>query len=126
MRYVIDTSVIIDLLRGGSIWQKFIGEIDDNSSLMISAVTVFELFSGLSTKDAQVAKKIEHFLKNFEIIGVDYEIGILAGTIFRDIARDLEVPDYIIAASALTVRATVVTLNKKHFEKIPSLSIYSL
>lgn len=36
----------------------------------------------------------------------------------------MQVLDYIVAASALQIGRVVLTLDKKHFEKIPGLNLY--
>ena len=60
--------------------------------------------------------KINTLLKNFQRVELSESIAKRAGVLFKDVNRNLGAPDYIIAASALELNATVVTLNKKYFE----------
>lgn len=68
----------------------------------------------------QKIKNILHYLQRVELTE---EIAKRAGELYRDISKTLQVPDYIIAASALTLGGRVLTLNKKHFQQIPGLAI---
>ncbi len=126
MKVVVDTSILIDYLRGGKKWEMFIKEIDDGTELLLPTIVIFELFSGSSTKS--LAKKFDviDLLKQFRQIDLDEAIARVAGELYRDVKQTLEVPDYIIAASALSINAQVVTLNQKHFAQIPNIHLYPL
>lgn len=126
MKLVIDTSIFIDKLRGGKRWDDFFNGLDDTVELNLPSIVIFELFSGLSSRKAQISLKISSFRKFFNEIDLTSEIARRAGEINRDTPGNLDLPDYIIAATAMEIGAQVVTLNRKHFEKIPGVSIYSV
>jgi len=124
MKLVVDTSILIDKLRGRRKWDSFLENLDGGAELYLPSIVIFELFSGLSSKKAQISLKIFNFRKFFSEIDLTFEIAKRAGEMNRDIAGNLDLPDYIIAATAIEIGAQVVTLNKKHFSKIPGVSIY--
>lgn len=124
MKAVVDTSILIDYVRGGSRWEHFIAENEEDTELYLPSIVVFELFSGKSTRDPKHAQEIIRFLKHFHIIELTEEIARRAGELYRDVKKTINVPDYIIAASALQIGASVVTLNQKHFEHIPGLRLF--
>lgn len=126
MKVVVDTSILIDYLRGGKKWEMFIKETDDGTELFLPTIVIFELFSGSSTKSLAKRFDIIDLLKQFRQVDLDEAIARVAGELYRDVKQTLEVPDYIIAASALQVNATVVTLNQKHFAQIPNINLYPL
>lgn len=126
MKLVIDTSILIDYFRGGLRWDKFLKQIETGVELFIPTIVIFELFSGDSSKDLDKEKDITHFLEEFTKIELNERIAKIAGELYRDIDKSLGVSDYIIAASALSINAQVVTLNEKHFIQIPNLQIYPL
>lgn len=126
MKVVIDTSILIDYLRGSKKWETFIKEIDDDAELFLPTIVIFELFSGNSTKNLARRFDVIDLLKQFRQIDLDEAIARVAGELYRDVKQTLEVPDYIIAASALSINATVLTLNKKHFGQIPNIHLYPL
>jgi len=126
MKLVIDTSILIDYLRGGILWEELIGNLKKDTEIYLPTIVVFEIFSGKSTSDPKIAKEINNFLAYFQRIELTDDIAKRAGELFRDVNKNLGAPDYIIAASALELNATVVTLNRKHFEQITNLNIYPL
>lgn len=126
MKFVVDTSILIDYLRGGSKWQEFLKDLSQEVELYIPTIVIFELFSGRSTKNIKARQKVEDIIMYLRKIELNDKIATHAGELYRDIRQTLQIPDYIIAASALQVNATVVTLNQKHFKQIPNLSIYPL
>lgn len=128
MKLLADTSILIDYLRGGARGQRFIDGIegDNDLELFISTIAIFELFSGESTRNPKVVVRVLNLLQFFQIIDLDEKIAKVAGQLYRESKNKLQVPDYIVAASALQINAAVVTLNNKHFETIPNLELYPL
>ena len=58
MKLLVDTSILIDNLRGGKQLEIFLNSINEDDILYISSIVIFELYSGLSSKKAVVFKKI--------------------------------------------------------------------
>ena len=125
MRFILDTNILIDQLRGGNKWNEFVENIDKDSEIFIPTIVVFELFLGLSSKKPEIAKKINNIRLYLQPVDLTWEIAKRAGEIYRDKKKEIEAPDCIIAATAMEIGAQVVTLNKKHFSRIPNLMIYS-
>lgn len=127
MKLIVDTSILIDNLRGGTVLYSILDEIEkENAELVLPTIVVFELFSGKSTQEKLIEDKINKLLKNFQRVELSEKIAKRAGELFRDVNKNLSAPDYIIAASAIELNATVITLNKKHFEQIATLNLYPL
>lgn len=126
MKLVIDSSILIDYFRGGAKWQNFLHEAPRNAELFLPTIVIFELFSGKSSKKNSTAKDILNLCKRFTQIELGQTVAMNAGELYRDIGSHIDAIDYIIAASAFSIGGIVVTLNKKHFEQIPGLSIYPL
>ena len=126
MKLVIDTSILIDYLRDGPKGEQFFEAAREEAKFFLPTIVIFELFAGKSTQDANVRQKITAFVKYFERIELTEVIAERAGELYRDVSKTLNVADYIVAASALTMGGTLVTLNNKHFEQIPHLPLYPL
>lgn len=126
MKLVIDSGILIDYLRGGKKWQDFLNEAPRNAELFLPVIVIFELFSGKSTKKNSIAKEILNLLKQFTYIELSEAIAMKAGQLYRDIGSHIDSIDYIIAASALDLGGSVVTLNRRHFEQIPGLDLFDL
>ena len=127
MKIVVDTSILIDYFRGGSIGDRLFDRIEkQKGEFFIPTIVIFELFSGKSSSNPSVALKITNFISDFKRIDLTEEVAMRAGELHRQIGKQISPQDYIIAASALELGAVVLTLNKKHFEQIPHLSLYPL
>lgn len=128
MKIVVDSSIIIDYLRGGKNWEELISsaETEQDVQLFLPTIVIFELYSGTSTKNVKKLQEMIYFISQFQRIDLNENIARLAGELSRDVQQHIQAPDYIIAASALQMNAQVVTLNKKHFEQIPNINLYPL
>ncbi len=125
MKIVFDTSIFIDYLRSGRIGEDLFDQIEkQNAQLFIPTIVIFELFSGSSTKNPSIRIKITNMIRNFKRIELTEEIALMAGKLYREIGKQVGTQDYIIAASALSIGASVLTLNQKHFQQIPGLDLY--
>lgn len=127
MNFVFDTSIIIDGLRRKKVAKDVLAKFEKtNDFLFIPSIVGFELFSGQSTKKAGQVRDINNFLDYFKIVDLNWNIAKTAGKIYRDGVKGLALADYVIAATAMEVGAQVVTLNKRHFQKIQGVSIYQI
>jgi hypothetical protein len=116
-RLLIDTDVRIDYLRGRAEAVSYLESLTE--SLLISAITVAELYAGVREGAERIA--LEQFLSVFNVIPVDDVIAANGGLIRRDYGKShgVGLADAIIASTAEFRKADLVTLNKKHF---PTLS----
>lgn len=128
MKIIVDSSIIIDYLRGGKKWDDFISaaETEQDLQLFLPTIVIFELYSGTSTKNIRKLQEMIYFISQFERIDLNEHIARLAGELSRDVSQRIQAPDYIIAASALQANAKVVTLNQKHFSQIPNINLYPI
>lgn len=124
MKIVVDTTLLIDKLRGGDKWDEFFEEVDKDSQLFLPTIVVFELFLGTSSKRKIIQKRISNLKKYFQHIELSWDIAKRAAEIYRDQTTNIDAADCIIAATALELGAQVVTLNKKHFQKISGIVVY--
>lgn len=126
MKYLIDTDVLIDNLRSKSRLEEEIIE----AGAVTSIINVGELVYG-SFKSANPRKAldlVENLLidLNIEIINLEKEIIYVFGKLKADLEkRGLRLDDFdlLIASTAKVNNLTLVTGNKKHFQRIPNLEI---
>ena len=114
-RFLIDTDVIIDHLRGKEKARSYLRQIkSEHSNVLYSVITKAELYSGVQPKEEE---KMTRLLNSMEEIRVDGEIAIAAGRYRKSFfsSHGLLLPDALIASSAKNVGAILVTLNKKHY-----------
>ena|SRR6266498_2587032 len=113
MPFLIDTDVLIDYLRDQAEAVAYLHATTE--PLLISAITVAELYAGVREGPERVA--LDEFIKAFEIVLVEKEIAVKGGLYRRDYSKShgTGLADAIIAASSEIKRADLVTLNRKHF-----------
>jgi len=113
---LLDTTVLIDLLRGRTGAVERLAELRRrNDVACTSAVNVEEVARGLLDRDLERARML---FAGLRIAPLGAEEGMLAGTWRRDHASrsvTLSQADCLIAAAATGVGATLATGNPKHF-----------
>lgn len=133
MVYLLDTSVLVDLMRHKGPAEKFVASnIDEETTT--SAICEAELNEGIYREsENNIPKRLEEKKKLFEpfsqVIAFDSEQAEIAGKLRATLSiRQSPVGDIdiLIASAALSQNATLVTENIKHFEKIPGLQVVSL
>lgn len=116
---VVDTDVFIDFFRGVDQALPYLTKYADE--ITFSAITEGELLCGNICNDNKEKEKVFHMLSQFEKIPVDNPLIQIAADIRR--LYGLELPDAIIAASALVTDSVLITRNIKDFQKIDGLKI---
>lgn len=132
---LLDSTVIIDIDRGGSEIINKARKLDREGTHAISAVTQYEFYWGIfrryekgSIKYNEAMAKAEMLFSRFYIIPVTSEIAIKAAEIGTNLVsegREVDLIDTYIAATAIQHRLTLVTSNIVHFEHIDSLKVKS-
>jgi predicted nucleic acid-binding protein len=115
-KYLLDTTVLIDHLRGRQeVVELVTGLADAGNSLGVCSISVAELYSGVSDKHRAVAERL--------IDSLDYwdgtrEAAKKAGGYRYDFARNgvaLTTTDALVAAIAVSHGAILVTANARHY-----------
>jgi len=121
MPLLIDTDVLIDYLRDHADAVAYLEAITER--VLVSAITVAELYAGVREGEERTA--LADFVKAFEIVLVDEAIATQGGLYRRDYRKSHNVglADAIIAASAESQNAVLVTLNKKHFPMLANVIV---
>ncbi|TVQ07953.1 MAG: type II toxin-antitoxin system VapC family toxin [Balneolaceae bacterium] len=116
-----DTDVIIDFLRGHPDAVNFLNTFDQQ--FRISAVTIAELYSGVN-QDAE-RDELAWFLSLFTVMPLTEEIAIDAGKLRQNYFRShgMGLADAMIAATARSFGARLISLNKKHFGMLGNLVV---
>jgi tRNA(fMet)-specific endonuclease VapC len=124
--YLLDTSVIIDVLnqkRGR--WQLLASLVEAGDTLACSVLTVTEIYAGIRPKEMALT---ERFLDGLEQYELDSNLARYAGLLKNEWTRKgrtLAIVDLIIAATALAHNLVLMTDNRKDFP-MPQLVLYPL
>ena len=117
----IDTDIFIDYLRGWPNAKSFFEKIE-STHIFFSAVTEAEILSGKECSKPERIKGAFEILSRGTKIPVDNRIAKFSGYLRR--TYDVEVvSDAIIAATALVMKAKLITRNLKDFKKIKEISV---
>ena len=119
---VVDTNVLIDVLRGHSPAVRAMEErMAAGEILAVSVLSRFEILAGARVGEME---QLGALLASLETISVDVAIADRAGELARAYGRShagIDAIDYLIAASVALVGGELLTQNVKHFPMIPGL-----
>jgi predicted nucleic acid-binding protein len=115
---VLDSTVLIDLLRGHAPALSYLGSLDEVPAC--SEVTRVEVMRGVRNRERDATERLMHSLG---WIGVDEQIARRAGTLGRRWRRShlLATTDLIIAATAQELDAELATSNVRHYPMFEGL-----
>ena len=127
MAYFLDTSVIVDCIKGKQSAIDLVESLD--GELYSSYICLAELYEGVLR--SQQPKEKETGLKTFfkslsSIFGIDENIANKFGEVrawLKQKGEVIEDFDIINAATCLVYDLTLVTYNQKHFSRIPHLKL---
>jgi predicted nucleic acid-binding protein len=123
---ILDSTFLIDVLRGDADVSELIGEIDASGTPFVSAVTVMELHEGVHLADATDAERsrVSELLAGINELPFDRACAMQAGEINARLVSEgepIDETDVMIAATALVNDRPVVTRNVDHFDRIGGL-----
>ena len=120
MGILIDTSVVIDLLRGDAEAAAFMLGLDAVPSA--SELTRIETLRGMRSNERSATERV---FRTLNWVPVDESVARRAGELGRRWRRShpgISTTDLAIAATALELEAQVATSNVRHFPMFPDLS----
>jgi len=123
MRYILDTCILIDYLRGEpSVYDLLVKSKD--IKLSMSTVTMMELMLGALNK--REVNFIQKAFKAIEIIYINEDISKMAESLVIKYSKshNLQIDDALIAATAMKTNEQLVTYNVSDFRYIPGVQLY--
>ena len=125
MRYLLDTDVIIEMLRRNAAVRDQVKHLRHTGNVLCySPVTQAELFAGMRPGEEIPTG---HLLACMECLNIDGPVGEKAGLYLRTFrsSHRLQIGDALIAASAALADAALITFNARHYP-MPDISFHSL
>ena len=128
MKYLLDTCVISDFIKGQP---EVVGHFHrtPQKNLAISSITVMEIVLGLETNLSaknRIGPALHEFIKQIHVEPFTDECGYLAGHIrtqLKNGGNPIGPFDLLIAASALEKGYILVTSNEREFSRINDLQV---
>jgi predicted nucleic acid-binding protein len=116
MKYLLDTDTLIDIVEDrDNVRKQVLGFIEEGNEVVLCAITVAELYSGLSDRKRF---KWESWLIALSYWHIDIEAAMRAGTYRKtasEAGRTISVTDSLLAALAREKDATLLTSNIKDY-----------
>lgn len=113
--YLIDTDVIIWILRGDKEYENFLQELKNKGSLSVSTITIAEIYKNVYPSEMVMT---ENLLNELLARDVNTSTAKQAGLYWQQYVKKLKnlgLADCLIAATANVNDLTLVTLNVRHF-----------
>lgn len=113
--FLIDTDILIWVLRGNTSYEGFLQDLKDKGSLSISTVTIAEIYKNVFPSEIV---KTENVLNELQTWDVTPAIAKQSGLYWQEYIKklkNLSLTDCLIAATANVNNLTLVSLNIRHF-----------
>jgi len=120
-KWLIDTSILVNVLRGDKSARAWIDALPENAGA-ISVITAAELIAGCRNRTEQRA--VEREMELYDTVWVSEEISRAALEFYKryHLSHNVGFLDCLIAATALQNSLRLATLNLKHFP-FPELDV---
>lgn len=122
---LLDSSVFIELFRKSSKEETLFHKLAlSGNSFGISAITCYEV--GIGNRNPQLKDYWEKLIGQMSILPFNKECSLIAIEIYFDLLKKnkmIDLADIFIAATAITNKIPIATLNIRHFERIHNLEI---
>ncbi len=126
-RVVLDTDVLVRLLRGRRVVQD-VSAMQERAEIATTVINAFELYHGAykSRESRQNIAATKGLLSTLSLLELDERAAERAAQTMvqlEAIGTPLEIRDILIGCVALVKGYAVLTSNRKHFERIPGLHV---
>ena len=121
---VVDTGIFIVHLRAKDKTKTSLYGIFEREDLYLSSVTLYELMAGATSQTKK--EDILLITSNFQVLEFSKAVAFRAAEIYQQLKKEnqlIEFRDIFIAATSLEFDYPVLTLNKKHFQRIKGLNL---
>jgi tRNA(fMet)-specific endonuclease VapC len=128
MKYLLDTSVCVGLLRGTAPKTRARFERTGSGDCVLCSIVLFELHAGAlkSARPGAETEKVNYFIREFVSLEFDNDCAIHAARARMFLER-LGLPiggfDLLIGAISLRHSLCVVSRNTSEFDRIPGLKV---
>jgi len=123
-RLLLDSTVLVDVSRGHNDAIDFVDfERQAGHEVMFSVVTAMELIVGCRNK--REVEEVQKLIAGFTVLEIMPPISRKAYELLVEFNKShgLQIPDALIAATALVEGVTLTTANTRHFSMIEGLSL---
>lgn len=113
--YLIDTDILIWVLRGNKEYETYLQELKNKGPLSISTITIAEIYKNIYPSEMLKTESLLEELQTWDVSESIAKQGGLYWQQFSKKLKNLNLTDCLIAATANVNNLTLATLNIKHF-----------
>ena len=121
---LVDTSILIDYYRKTdkekTIWLSLVRK---GYSFAASAVTKFEIYSGATNSQQEFWDKVFHSILVLPFDESSVNSAVSINNNLKKRRMKIAIADLFIAATAISNKLPIATLNRKHFERVDALKL---
>ncbi|MFH2106015.1 MAG: type II toxin-antitoxin system VapC family toxin [Candidatus Micrarchaeota archaeon] len=130
MKVLLDTAVLIDILKGEQKAIAIIEQLKKENAFYTTTINVYEVLRGIYLLPHNREKHfsaLEAIVSNLYVLDIDFEVSKRAAELYANLRKKgilIDEPDYLIAAACLSNGISkIITRNKKHFDQIEKLEV---
>lgn len=120
-----DTNVFIKMFSGDTVASSNLLHIG-SQNVLIPSIAVMELYAGMGNKQelADMRRKLRHY----NILDLNEKCSKLAISFVHDynLSHNMQIPDALIGAMAITYNIPLFTYNLKDFRFMPNIQLYNI
>ena len=113
--YLIDTDIIIWILRGNKKYEELLQNLKDKDLLSISTITIAEIYKNIYPSEIVKTENVLNELLTWDVTPSVAKQGGLYWQEYVKHLKNLNITDCLIASTANVNNLTLVSLNTKHF-----------
>lgn len=121
---LVDTSILIDYYRktdkDNSLWVNLVRL---GYSFAISTVTKYEIYAGATSNQLAFWNTVLQAITVMPLDEVSVDMAVVINSALKKKRKQIDLADLFIAATAAAHNLPLVTLNRKHFDRIDGLQL---
>jgi tRNA(fMet)-specific endonuclease VapC len=124
---ILDSSILIDFFRKRNKTKSILFQLTDEYLFCLSVMTAFEIQIGIKSERQQY--EYQTLMENVQTLPIDQLCIDKAVEIYRFLKSQnaqIGLADLLIGATAVRYDLPLATLNRRHFERIPNLSLIDI
>ena len=121
----LDSSFLVDYLRGRDYTQAFLKEVGAEVSVVVPTIVLHELYTGALRKTGRSIEDVDEALVGIDVVGFDAGAAAESADIratLLDRGEPINRLDMLIAGVARQVGATVVAVDRD-YDRVPDLDV---